>query len=253
MYLDSMADHEGTEDHLEDLNDLIRYLEKERDDLKACVENAAKEWEFSEAKAYAKEHSRVAGRLHVLKNLKDPFFEERASYYHKLVFLEQRLKNYPVDSELRKRWSEEINEINRILDELEKRKHFFIDTQYIDDAIFQLVEGTVENFKLCISRSEGVVFDFTCDNHSLQICLSYNKGALFRSMKNHLRRIGFLKAEGKRRFIYNIDITHFKDAQKIKQLLSVAMFDVFGRTWIDSPAQLEINHKTETSQEKDDE
>lgn len=57
------------------LEDLIRYLEAERDLLKTVVEDAAREWEFSVARSYAKASRQVYKRLEVLKGLRDPNYE----------------------------------------------------------------------------------------------------------------------------------------------------------------------------------
>ena len=107
------------------------------------------------------------------------------------------------------------------------------------------MDGTIESFKLHLNKSEQLVFDFVCRDELLQIGLSYKKGALFPYMKKRLRIIGYLKVDGFRRFVRSIDVSNFKDAQKIKQLLAVVVFDVFGRSWVDNPAELEIDYKSD--------
>jgi hypothetical protein len=91
-----------------------------------------------------------------------------------------------------------------------------------------------------MNKSEELVFDFVCADKLLQIGFSYKKGVLFPGMKKRLRKIGFQKVDGSRRFIHCIDVSNFKDALKIKQRLAVVLFDVFGRSWFDNPAELEI-------------
>ena len=76
-----MTDHSATDDKFDDLNDLIRYLEKEQEQLKQRVEQAAEAWEFAEAKAYPKTYRSVEGRLLVLRSLRDPNYEERTRGY----------------------------------------------------------------------------------------------------------------------------------------------------------------------------
>lgn len=244
MYLDSMINDDSIEDRLDDLDDLIRYLEKEKKHLKECVEKAAEQWEFSEAKAFAKAHRNIAGRLHALKNFRDPGFDERARLYHKLIFLEEQINTHANVPQLVRHFKEELKETNQALDKLEKARHSLIDTQHVDDAIFQLVDGTIESFKLHLNKSEELVFDFVCSDKLLQIGLAYKKGALFPYMKKRLRKIGFLKVDGLRKFIRSVDVSTFKDAQKIKQLLAVVIFDVFGRSWVDNPAELELDYKS---------
>jgi hypothetical protein len=63
-------------------------------------------------------------------------------------------------------------------------------------------------------------------------------------MKKRLHQIGFSKVDGLRKFIRSVDVSNFKDAQKVKQLLAVVVFDVFGRSWFDNPAELEIDYKS---------
>lgn len=241
-----MTPDDNIEDRLDNLEDLIRYLEKEKDRLKQCVETAAEQWEFSEAKAFAKEYRHILGRLDILKSLRDPRFGERAHYYRKLVFLEEQLKTYSNDPRLVRHFTEELKKTNEALNELENVKYTLLDTQHIDDAIFLLLDGSIENFKLHLNKSEALVFDFVCINNLLQIGLSYKKKSLFPSMKKRLRRIGFSKVDEQRRFVRSFDVSNLKDAQKIKQLLAVVLFDIFGLNWFDNPAELEINHKPAT-------
>jgi hypothetical protein len=44
------------ENELESLDDLIRYYDREVARLKQCVEEASMQWEFSDAKLFAKEY-----------------------------------------------------------------------------------------------------------------------------------------------------------------------------------------------------
>lgn len=239
-----MTEDDNIEDRLDDLDDLIRYLERERDRLKTCIEKAAEAWEFSEAKAFAKAHNNIGGRLHVLKNLRDPGFDERASHYKMLVFFEEQIKIHAAVPQLVTRLQNKLKETNQALDKLEGASYSPIDTQHVDDAIFLLVEGTLESFKLHLNKSKELVFDLMCRDKVLQIGFSYKKGALFPAMKKRLRKIGFLKVDGVRRFVRGVDVSNFKDAQKIKQLLAVVLFDVFGRSWFDNPVALEIFYKS---------
>lgn len=208
-----ITDNDSIEDRLDDLEDLICYLEKEKEHLKKCVEKAAEDWEFSEAKAYAKSHRNIAGKLHVLKNLRHPGFNERARLYRTLVFLEEQIKTYADVPKVVRHFTEELKQTNQALDKLENASYSFI--------------------------------DFVCKDKRLQIGFSYKKGALFPSMKKRLRKIGFLKVGGLRRFVRSIHVSNFKDAQKIKQLLAVVVFDVFGRSCFDNPAALEIIYKSD--------
>lgn len=235
--------NDESEEQLDSLDDLIRYLEKEKARLKKCVDHAAQEWEFSEAKAFAKAHRHVAGRLHALKNLRDPSFDERARLYRKLVFVEEQMKAHADTPQLVKHFTRELQEINHALDKLESARHSVIETQHIDDAIFQLMDGTIEKFKLHLNKGEELAFDFVCEDQLLQIGFTYKKGVLFPSMKKKLRKLGFAKVQGLRRFTRSVDSRNFKDVQHIKQLLAVAVFDVFGRSWFDKPAELEIVYK----------
>jgi hypothetical protein len=239
-----MSDSDSIEDRLDDLDDLIRWMENEKERLKKCVENAAQEWEFSEAKAFAKAHRNIAGRLRTLRNLKNPNFNERARHYAKLEFLEEQMKANAGVPQLVKYFSEKLKETHQTLDKLEKVSYSFVDSQHVDDAIFQLVDGNIESFKLHLNKSEELTLDFLCRDRRLQIGLSYKKGALIPGVKKRLRKTGFLKVAGLRRFVRSSDVSNFKDAQKIKQLLAVVVFDVFGRSWFDNPAELELIYKS---------
>lgn len=223
------------------LEDLIRYLEEERDRLKAVVEDAAREWEFSVAKSYAKAYGQVLRRLEVLKGLRDPNYEKRAHYYRRMVSLEDQLREHRNVPKLAKRYEQELAEVNRVLDELEKTRHVPIDTQHIDDALFDLVEGTIANFKLRLNEELGLVLSFECSEMRLHIRFQYNKGALWPSMKKGLRRLGFRKVEGAREFTRDEAISAFNNAQLIKRMLAVLVFDVLGPSWMDRPVEMEVN------------
>jgi hypothetical protein len=121
-----MTADDNIEDQLDNLEDLIRFLEKEKDRLKKCVETAAEQWEFSEAKAFAKAHGHILGRLHTLKNLRDPGFDERAHYYRKLVFLEEQLKKYTNAPQLVGHLTEEIKKQMRPLINLRAQNILFL-------------------------------------------------------------------------------------------------------------------------------
>lgn len=246
MYLNSMAADDNIEERLDDLDDLIRYLESEKDRLKNCVKEAAKEWEFSTAKAFAKAHNKIERRLHVLRNLKDPSYDERAGLYRTLVFLEEQMEDSDAP-QIIQHLTERLKETNQALDKFENATYSPIDTQHVDDAIFLLVDGSIEAFKLHLNKSEELVFDFTFADNRLHIGFSYKKGALYSTKKKGLRKIGFTKVDGLRRLVHSIDVSNFKDAQKIKQLLAVVVFDVFGRGWFDNPAELEIDYRSDPS------
>ena len=232
---DDSAEMPGT------LDDLIRYLEAERNRLKAVVDNAAKEWEFSQAKSYAKAYRQISGRLAVLKSLRDPSYDKRARYYQLMAGLEDKIREHKNIPQLAKHFEQELAEINLTLDELEKARHFPIDTQYIDGALFDLVQGAISNFRLHLSKELGLILHFECSEKRLHMRIFYKKGALWPSMKKGLRRLGFRKVEAAREFTRVADVGDFKDAQPIKQLLAVLVFDVLGRSWVDSPVEMEIN------------
>lgn len=64
-------------------------------------------------------------------------------------------------------------------------------------------------------------------------------------MKKELCRLGFTRSAGKRHFLRRIDVVAFKDGIRIKQFLAVVLFDVFGHTRLDHPAELELSYKRE--------
>lgn len=247
-----MSDDNSWGDPLEDigdLNDLIRYLEHEKERIIKCVEMAVEERNFSEVKAYNKTLGKVSARLNVLKNLRDPGFDELASHYRMMVFLEEQKKKYANNPALAEHYTLELKEINEALDKLENTRHHLIDTQHIDDAICMLVEGSIESFTLHLNKSAGMAFDFVLKGELVEIGFSYKKGELPSLKKKRFRKIGFSKVDGSNRFVYGINVGNFKDAQKIKHLLAVVVFDIFDRTWFDNPAELEIHFKTRAEPE----
>lgn len=232
------------EDALHDLDDLIRYFEHEKKRLKKCVEKASEEWAFLEAEAFAKGYDKVSARLNVLKNLKDPNFDERAYLYQSMVSLEEQKKKDADNPDLVRHYALELQDINQALDKLENTRHLLVDTQHVDDAIFLLIENSIESFKLHMNKKEEMVFDFVCKNNSVQIGFSCKTGALHSSREKKFRKIGFSKIDGSRRLVRSIDVSDLKNAQRIKQLLALIAFDIFNPTWFDSPAALEIHYRS---------
>ena len=112
---------------------------------------------------------------------------------------------------------------------------------YIDDALFDLVEGTIANFILRLNKELGLILYFECSEKTLHIRLLYNKRALWPSMKKGLRRLGFRKVKGAREFTRHEDVSAFNNAQPIKRLLAVLVFHVFGPSWMDRPVEMEVN------------
>lgn len=49
------------------------------------------------------------------------------------------------------------------------------------------------------------------------------------------------ESEGAREFTREEDVSNFRDAQPIKRMLAVLVFDVLGPSWIDQPVELEVN------------
>jgi hypothetical protein len=238
-----MVNDELMEDALDDLDDLIQYFELEKKRLKKCIEKASEEWAFSEAEAFAKAYHKVSARLDVLKNLKEPGFDERAYLYQSLVSLEEQKKEHADNPDLVRHFTLELKEVNQALDKLENTSHFLVDTQHIDDAIFLLIKGSIESFRLHMYKRERMVFDFVLVNNEVQIGFSYRPGAIHPSREKRFRKIGFSQID-ESRLVRSIDVSNSNNVQKIKQLLAVIFFDIFNSTWFDSPAELEIRYKS---------
>jgi hypothetical protein len=230
------------EESLDNLDDLIRCLEEEQQRLKQSIKRASKEWEFAEAKSYAKAYVRIGARLDVLKNFRDPNLEERAYFYRRLISLEEQQKEYAKLPMLVARFQQEIDAVNLELDQLENMLRPRFETQHIDNALFDLVQGRIFGFKLHLNKNKALVLDFVSCEDSLCISFFYRKGVLWSSVKNRLRQIGFSKIKGEREFSRRFDVRQFKDAQRIKQFLAVAIYDGLGPGWIENP-ELEITHR----------
>jgi hypothetical protein len=170
-----MIDDGSIEDPLDDLDDLIRFLEKEKERLKNCVNEASQELEFSQAKAFAKAYRYVEKRLDTLRNLRDPHFDERARLYRTLVLLEEQIMTYADVPHLFSHLTEQLKETNRALDNLENTSYSPIDSQHVDDAIFQLVNGDIESFRLHLNKRKELVFDFACKDKLVQIAVVIQK------------------------------------------------------------------------------
>lgn len=220
--------------------DLIQYFEDEQERLRKCINDAAAEWDFTEAKRLAKAYRYVQEKLNVLRSLNDRNYDQRMQLLRHLDLLKRISGDHADSPRYTAFLQQEIDETNKVLSELPGPSSFPIDTQYVDDALFDLVEGTITRFKLHLSKTQGLTLDFTCNDKILVITLTYNKGALSSYVKKRIRGIGFHKIDGRRAFVRTLYVGHFQDAQSVKQFLAVLVFDVLSRYELDNPAALEF-------------
>lgn len=233
------------EEELSSIEDMIKYHQHEMERMKRRMEVAKGEHEFAEAESYQIEFWRHESKLRFLRVLKDPMFDRRASLYDRLIRTEDMIRENPHIPHLITQCRLTIKAINKELDEIESVKSIPLDTQYIDAALFELVEGSILDFRIYLNKEHGIFLDFTCEGKSLFIHFRYSKGSMGKYAKKGLQRLGFSKSEEKRVFLKEFDVSGFRDAQPVKQLLAVALFDVLGRGRFDKLTELIINRRPE--------
>ncbi|MEJ1237876.1 hypothetical protein WBG78_07105 [Chryseolinea sp. T2] len=236
-----MYDGEFEDDAVGGIDDLIRYHQREMERMKVRVKQATDDHEFEEARAFDNEFFRHESKLRLLRDLSDPTFDRRASLYRRLVRLEEKLQENSHLPQYAAQCKQQLKEINDELDKLESRKYAPLETQYIDDALFELVQGNIQGFSIVLNKREGIVIQFYCKENLLFVHFLYSKGSIGKFDKRHLRSLGFLKTEEKRNYVREFDVRLFYDAQPVKQILSAILFEMLGRGRFDNPTELIID------------
>ncbi|MGC3944803.1 MAG: hypothetical protein QM762_09840 [Chryseolinea sp.] len=236
-----MNDDEIEDDEIGGIQDLIHYHQREMTRMRKRLDQAKDDHEFEEARSYEREFFRHESKLRLLRTLKDPMFDRRASLYNDLVRTEEMMRDSPHLHHFITQCNLRIKRINEELDEIESKKQSHLETQYIDDAIFELGQGSIQSFRIYLNKREGLVLDFHRGKQSLLIYLRYNKGMLYKSDKRHLRQQGFVTTEEKRTFVREFDNGVFFNAQPVKQMLSAILFDILGHGRFDKNTELIID------------
>jgi hypothetical protein len=177
----------------------------------------------------------LESRLHVLYVFRDPLYQRKEELRWRI----DTMKKLPLSkySKTLRPFAKKYNDkrIAETQDDLQKLTHrppvTHSETQIIDDALFALYEKRYKCFKLLVNYEKGFGLHFKLRRNLLIITLfgrmwDNEPDFIFDNRtSNVLKGIGFQFDVKRNKYFYSVDISGFKDAKAIKQLLSRFFID----------------------------
>lgn len=218
-----------------DLDQIIEYFETEKKSLEVSIKRSLAEYDYLYAHYQQEGLWRLDIHLGVLKGFKDPF-------YYKKDEIERWLRwmGSFEDSERFSFYKDTIAEKRNELEKLNRQQadYYFIDSQVIDDALFDLYEKRIRKFRLCLSAEENFNLDFEISGGFLKIThqLDSQYSDFVDSTdfddddiasKHPLINLGFEWDTNEKKFVYHYDMNGFKEALPVKILLSRIAYEKF--------------------------
>lgn len=214
-----------------DLDQLLAILEDEKTSLELAIKEALTDHHYESVYQNGNALNKIRSHLYRLNSFKDPFYEN-----------EQRLKRYgglsvkQSDPYMQLYWEEFVEKEQGKINELRLiRGTALIDSQEIDNAVFDLHEGKHQKFRLCLPhRSEYLQLDFALDNaHFLNISIDiksiisdYDPDDPEENQLHLFENLGFRTDNENGIIVCRFNMNKFKDAWDIKILLSRIVYDI---------------------------
>ncbi|MFC0517854.1 hypothetical protein ACFFGT_26815 [Mucilaginibacter angelicae] len=220
-----------------DLDQIIEYLESEKQSLELSIKRNLAEYDYLYAHYQQEGLWRLNNHLDTLKYFKDPLFNKKQDIERWIRWM-SRLENNDLES----LYKDDIAEKKQELEKLNKDQvyKYFNDSQVIDEALFDLYEGRISRFRLCLSKEDGFYLDFEMSNDFLKI--SYRPDPMFDSYEyirdiddddddevhlHPLEKLGFSWDTDGKQLIFRYDMRGFKEALPVKVLLSRIAYEKF--------------------------
>jgi hypothetical protein len=212
-----------------DLEELIEAYETEKAALEKQISEYVKEQDYLYAHYHQRALRTVNRRLDVLKDLQNPYYrrisqEERMiDHYRNMTNLYGERHAMYIEKQIR-----ECEDKIQALGAAEFKPG--LDSQEIDDALFNLADGTLKGFKLYFKTSPDAFVSFALDGNTIAIKLGDNTAApdsyqYIVGNVNQLKSLGFQLREGQ--WIHHSNFDGFKDALEIKIILARLIYDFF--------------------------
>ncbi|WP_316786183.1 hypothetical protein [Pedobacter frigiditerrae] len=226
----------------EELNEILRFYEEEKQGLEDIIKSYIKEFEYKAAYFHSKRLKKVSQKIQLLKNLSNP-------YSDKIESLQRMREMYNIVNPILKDNTEYSNYLanqkNNIDIQIEnlinQNKGERLDGQEFDDLIFSLVEDRLQNFRFYLNKESNLFLDFKKNNNSLVISIpNYNSlkedHILRKSSIRLLKGIGMKKDKIEKKLILNFPLYNFKNSIEIKTLTSRIIYDGFGYHNLKNPS-----------------
>lgn len=220
------------------LDEIIEAYQVEKDRIDLLIHEALKEEDYLSAHFHSNSLRHINHKLQVFNLLKDPQYDHKVSLTRMITHLQAK------QIELGINYGGFLAGMKAELEALNQRQALpVIDTQYIDDAVFDLADGRLNSFRLILIREQNLVLTFKLTrNNLLEISFPMLSDVKERSILEYklpqLTSLGFI-SHSPEQLIYFYDMTNFKDALQLKELLSKIIFDVYHFMELDHPLTLE--------------
>ena len=195
---------------MEEIQTLIKELERERTNLKKLIDEAVKNGEYLIAHFHSEEMGYVNKRLQTVRNLDDKAFDRREFLKSMIKRSEIQLKaDYP--EELEEYFDEEIQTLKRELHELnQKEKVSASESLILVGHLDSLLSRKIRGVKLVLKRSSNFVLDIR----------SHRLGIMFQIPNLRSLKRNFIIHEENIQHFFGLGFTTDKSDTKLKLLLT---------------------------------
>ncbi len=223
-----------------DLEELIEAYELEKAELEKQISEYVEEVDYIYAHYHEKALRKINRTLDILKSIQNPFYmsisdeQRKAKNIKRMMVSEEYRKYFKYFDRLGPNFfADQLREgENRISEWQHAVVSQKYDSQEIDNALFDLVEGVVNGFKLYFKSKPDIFAKFTLKGRIIEITLLYDTYpdyyldylSVFSYVKE-ISALGFI-LEGEQ-WVYHYHFDQFKDALEIKILLARLIYDVF--------------------------
>ncbi len=221
------------------LEEIIEQYQFEKERLDRLISDAVEQGEYLSAHFHSISLRDTNYKLQIFNLLRDPYYDQKNHLRNMIPRIEALHKDLGIKNDetyITSMW-DELEALNQ------KENMPVLDTQYIDDAIFDLVEKSLNSFKLILIKEQNLVLTFNLPEENL---LGISFPPLSEIKEKHILEhkfpqlisLGFTCEESEQlTYLYNI--SDFKNALKLKELLSRIVFDVYYFSELDRPLTLE--------------
>jgi hypothetical protein len=226
-----------------DLTLLIEYWEREKKSVEKLIKDLLDQHEYLYAEYQSKALWEINRNLTLFHRFQDPLYEEKARFENLKKLGSKRkkvLKEFYLDITATQ---------ERRLRQLDTQtKSFFCDSQQVDDALFNLLEGKIKLFTLGFLKKQ--IDAESQDDYNLKLDFKLEDGDILKistPIGNNLKHVfshfdlnedetqrvnpfkglGFELNEAEATLIYWYDIKNLKNAGTIKVLLARLMYEFY--------------------------
>ena len=230
------------------LDTLIDCYEAEKNRLLQLIDACVKEEEYQLAYFHQRALYQLNRRLQTLKNINDKFYDEKSFIWNRISFLEKNIKPENPDA-LNDYFFNELDEAKEELEKLIQRSNKVDsaeDKLIINEAMSDLLEKKIKNFKLILIRKDNLFLEFKYIGKTLCVTIPLVKkhiknGVLYEWRINKLKRLGFESQKKDSKLVLKLKADKEKLLENLKIILCKIIFEVFYFKEFENESYIEIN------------